>query len=273
MLNPPQASGKLTPFLPLFKSLLILTTALVLIGWWYYTPPGLLGKADAAGYAVCHRIASRSFLVGDRQTPLCARCSGMYLGALLGFAYLLPFGKRGGMPPLKIALLLGFFLAAFGFDGVNSYLHFFPGAPGLYQPENSLRLITGTGVGLGIAAVLVPVIHQTLWQVYDGRPALQGWRQMLPLLGLAGLLDLMIWGENPLLLYPLALLSAFSIFFILSLVYSIVWIMLTRHENRFNNLRSLWIPLTAGFLTALVQIALFDAARFWLTGTWAGFKL
>jgi hypothetical protein len=70
MVNPPQASGKLTQFLPLFKSLLILTTALALIGWWYYTPPGLLGKADAAGYAVCHRIASRSFLIGDRQTPL-----------------------------------------------------------------------------------------------------------------------------------------------------------------------------------------------------------
>jgi hypothetical protein len=33
------------------------------------------------------------------------------------------------------------------------------------------------------------------------------------------------------------------------------------------------VPLTAGLLTAVVQIGLFDAGRYWLTGTWAGFSL
>ena len=54
--------------------LLILATGLILFGWLAYTPPGLLGKADAIGYSVCHRIAVRSFMLGDRQVPLCARC-------------------------------------------------------------------------------------------------------------------------------------------------------------------------------------------------------
>ena len=59
--------------------------------WVYFTPEGILGKAGAVGYAVCHRIDLRSFHLGLRQLPLCARCTGMYLGALLGLTY---FGLR-----------------------------------------------------------------------------------------------------------------------------------------------------------------------------------
>ncbi len=273
MENLPQGSARLARFGSFYKYLLIVATGLVFVGWWFATPPGLLGKADAAGYAVCHRIDARSFHIGDRQTPLCARCSGMYLGGLLGIVYLARSGKRAGMPTLKIAIVLVVFLAAFALDGANSYLHLFPNAPGLYQPENWLRLLTGTGVGLGIAAVLVPVVNQTLWQSYDSRRALDGWKQFLPLLGLAGLLDLAVLSDNPLLLYPLALLSSASIFLLLSIVYMIVWIMLSKRENKFTNYRQLWVVLLAGFLTALLQIAALDAVRYWFTGTWSGFQL
>ena len=52
--------------------------------WGYFTPAGLLGKMDAIAYAVCHRIVQRSFSLGDRPLPLCARCTGMHLGAFFG---------------------------------------------------------------------------------------------------------------------------------------------------------------------------------------------
>lgn len=273
MENHPSWAERLAKFNGIGKALLIFIAGLVLLGWWVNTPAGLLGKADALGYAVCHRIASRSFFIGDRQTPLCARCSGMYLGALLGIIYLARFGRRAGLPPLKVSLVLGAFLLAFGVDGINSYLHFFPNAPSLYQPENWLRLLTGTGLGLGIAAILVPVVHQAVWPVYDARPALAGWKELLPLIGMAGLIDLAVLSDNPLLLYPLALLSGASVLLILSMVYAVVWVMLTKRENRFRDYRQLWVPLLAGFLTAIIQIALFDAGRFWLTHTWTGFNL
>ena len=69
------------------KIFALVIAAVVVVLWLIYTPEGLLGKADAIGYAVCHRIDLRSFHLGDRQLPLCVRCSGMYLGALLGLAY------------------------------------------------------------------------------------------------------------------------------------------------------------------------------------------
>ena len=256
----------------IWRGLLILVTGIVFGAWLLLTPSGLLGKADAAGYAVCHRIDERSFHIGERQTPLCARCSGMYLGALLGMVYLSRFGKRAGMPARKILLVLGLFFLMFGLDGVNSYLHLFPFYPGLYEPSNVLRLLTGTGLGLGIAAVLMPVVHQTIWPVYDSRPALAGWREFLPLLVLAVLLDLMILSELPLLLYPLAVLSAVSILLILTIVYGVVWTLISKQENRVRRYRQLWPVATAGFLTAILQIGLIDAGRFWLTGTWGGFN-
>jgi uncharacterized membrane protein len=71
---------------------------LVFIGWLINTPTGLLGKADAVGYAVCHRIDVRSFHLGERPLPLCARCSGMYLAAVLNIVYQAEVAQRSGMP-------------------------------------------------------------------------------------------------------------------------------------------------------------------------------
>ena len=255
----------------LLTGLLYVATAALVVGWLIETPAGLLGKMDAIGYAICHRIASRSFAIGDRPLPLCARCTGMYLGALIGLAYQSRLGKRGGLPSRKILAVLAFFLVAFGIDGVNSYLHFFPNAPSLYTPQNWLRLVTGTGMGIGMGAMLLPVFNQTVWQSWSGEKLLTSWRQLGEILLIAAVADLAVLSNNPLLLYPLALLSALTVMVLLSMIYAMVWVMLSKSENRFASLRGLSTVLVAGFATALSQIAVMDIARYLLTGTWKGF--
>jgi uncharacterized membrane protein len=255
----------------LLKILLITVFVLTMGTWLLATPAGLLGKADAIAYAVCHRIPSRSFFIGDRPIPLCARCSGMYLGALLGFLYQLRFGKRGRMPALKMYAVFGVLLLAFTIDGVNSYLRFFPNAPSLYEPQNLFRLVTGTGIGLGIAAVLLPTFNQSVWVDWIPQRALSSWRQLAELLVLSALLVVLILSENPLALYPLAILGSLTVLLVLTLVYTVIWTMLLQQENRFRTLRELRPLLLAGFTTAMLQIAIMDGGRFLLTGTWEGF--
>lgn len=256
------------------KGFVILAVGLLFVGWLLNTPAGLLGKADAIGYAVCHRIDARSFHLGDRQVPLCARCSGMYLGAMLGLVYQsLLRRRRTGTPPWSVLLPLGALVLAFGVDGVNSYLHFFPGAPGLYEPQNWLRLLTGTGMGIVISAALYPAFNQTVWKDWDRRPALNGVGFLIGLMALAAILDLVILTENPLVLYPLALISAAGVMVILSMVYTMVWLMVLRIENHFQAVYQLFLPLTGGFGMALLQIAILDFVRYLLTGTWDGFHL
>ncbi|MFZ6030770.1 MAG: DUF2085 domain-containing protein [Chloroflexota bacterium] len=273
-----QASIDLSPFKLPLKGGVILVISLLLIGWLFNTPTGLLGKTDAIGYAVCHRIEARSFQLHGRPLPLCARCTGMYLGAVLGIVFQWAIGRRrSGLPSLPVCIGLSFFVLAFGIDGINSYLHLsmmqelLPGIPRLYEPSNTLRLFTGTGMGLVIAAALTPVFNQTVWAKGNPRPLLS-WQSALALVLLAVCVDLLVLTEHVLVLYPAAIASSFGVLLILTMVYSMVWIMLRRHDNRYDNLRQLALPLWIGFGVALLQIATLDSARYWLTGTWAGFS-
>jgi hypothetical protein len=258
------------------RRLAVLLPAILLIGIWLYgTPAGLLGKADAIGYAVCHRIDVRSFHLGSRAMPLCSRCTGMYLGTVLAFAYfaLRGRGRAGGFPPWPLLIVLGVFGLAFAVDGLNSYLHFFPEAPYLYPPSNTLRLITGTGVGLALGALVYPGFNQSAWREWRMEPVLRSFPDLAGLMVLAGVLVLAVLSENPLILYPLALISSLGVLLLLTLIYTMMVLMVLRRENRATSWWDLALPLVGGLTLAIAQIALIDLGRFVLTGTWSGFSL
>ncbi len=252
----------------------MLSVGIVLLGWLLNTPAGLLGKADAIGYAVCHRIDVRSFHLNGRPLPLCARCSGMYLGAMLGLGYQALLGRRrGGLPARSVQIILGLFVLAFAVDGVNSFASL-AGVPVLlYQPQNWLRLLTGTGMGLVIAAFLYPAFNQTVWRDWDARPVLENLKSFLGLVIFAAIVDLAVLSQNPVILYAAALISAAGVLVILSMVFSMLWLMALKWENRYENVVQLGAVLIAGLGTALVMIAGLDYVRFLLTGTWDGFHL
>lgn len=254
-----------------WKRLAPIAAVLIVLGWLAFAPQGLLGKADAVGYAVCHRIDARSFHLSERQLPLCARCSGMYLGVLAGIGFQCLGGRRAGFPVKGWLAFYAALALAFAVDGLNSYLSFFTVGSILYQPQNILRLATGTGMGLAVAGFIVPAFNQTVFSGYSTAPAAGGWKRAALLLGTAAVLDAGVLSENTLLLYPLALLSAAGVLVLLGMVYAMVWTMLTRTENRYTSLREAWLPLTAGLATAVLQILLVDALRLSFTGTWAGF--
>lgn len=257
-----------------WKGIVLVAVGLLTLGWLLNTPEGLLGKAEAVGYAVCHRIDLRSFHIGARQMPLCARCSGMYLGAMLGLIFLAILSRRrGGTPSGKIALILGALVAAFAIDGINSFLSLFPAAPQLYPPQNWLRLLTGTGMGIAIAAFLFPAFNQTVWRDWDSRPALGSLRSLAMLLLLAVLLDLLVLSGSPLVLYPLALISAAGVLVLLTITYTMLWLIFLRAENRYSKASDLLLPLAGGFGLAMAQIIVLDSVRYWITGTWDGFHL
>ncbi len=256
------------------KALVLIPVGLLLLGWLLNTPAGLLGKADAIGYAVCHRIDLRSFHLGERQLPLCARCTGMYLGAMLGLLYQSIIAPhRAGTPPRRVIAVLISLLIAFAIDGLNSLFHLFSIGPTIYEPSNVLRLFTGTGMGVVIVVAVYPAFNQTVWRNWNGEPALDGFRSLAGLLVLAVLLALIVSIENPLILYPLALVSAAGVLVLLSMVYTMVWLLVFKAENRFYQIYQLWLPLIGGFTLGVIQIGLFDLARYLLTGTWDGFHL
>jgi uncharacterized membrane protein len=265
--------GKLASRTP-WRQMLVFAALVLVALWMGYTPAGLLGKADAVGYAVCHRIDARSFHLGDRQVPVCARCIGQYLGAMLSLGTLfLRRPRRTGNPTWPILGVLILFALAYAVDGLNSYLHLIPNLSRfyLYEPSNPTRLLTGTGLGIGMGVMLFTAFNQTMWKVRDRRPVLSGFRDLAFLMVLAILVDFLVLTENPLILYPLALVSATGVVVLLMLVYTMVVVMVFKQENRMAGWRDLVYPLMAGFIIGLSQVAVLDLVRFLLTGTWSGF--
>ena len=256
---------------PLALAALALTAG----AWLALTPPGLLGKADAVGYAICHRIDLRSFHIGERAMPLCARCTGIYLGALAGVLVLaaLGRGRAGGLPRTPQLVVLVGFIGLMGVDGLNSYATLFPGVPHLYEPQNWLRLATGAFNGLAVAGLIYPVFNQTLWRDWDPAPVLRNWRELgLLALAAAGLIALTLTDE-PLVLYPLALLSSFGVLALLTMLYTIGLLAVTGRNNTLAGWRAAALPLLIGLTLAVLQIGLIDAGRYLVFGTWAGFPV
>jgi len=254
---------------------------LVFAVWFSFTPPGLLGKADAVGYAICHRIDERSFQIGDRQLPLCARCTGEFYVAgisLLFFAIVSP--KKSGMPGWKLGAPLLLFLVAFGIDGTNSYLYLLKSTtggaleniPNLYVPNNTLRLFTGSGMGIALASILYPAFNQSAWKDSDPSRALD-WKKLGILIGIVLLMNFAVLTDNPVVLYPIAILSVLGVLALLIMVFSMVWILMMRQENEFTSLKQMWMPFLAGTTLAFLMITAIDLLRFQLTGTWGGFPL
>ena len=254
--------------------LVIFAVSLLFVGWLLNTPTGLLGKADAVGYAVCHRIESRSFAIADRFLPLCARCTGMYLGVVIGLLYqslLTP--RRSGAPAKATWIPLVLLVLFFFFDGLNSFIHIIPGAPTLYEPQNWSRLLSGTGMGIVIAVLLQPGFNQSVWNRVDRRPALSSFWRLVVIIVIALGVDILVLSENPMFLYPLAIISSLGVLIVLTMVYCMVWLMVLKRENSCSRLSELSLPLLAGFALAIIQIGVLDAIRYYFTATWSGFPL
>ena len=232
-------------------------------------PSTLLGKADVVGYAICHRITERSFSIGGRQMPLCARCTGTFLGAIVGLGAMLLYRRRwaSGLPPVPVLGLLVTFVALWGFDGLNSYLTFFPGAPHLYEPQNWLRLTTGLLNGLALVSLVFPIFNFSIWREPSKERVFKNLWEVLAVLPVLALLVLIIQGQVEFLLYPLALLSSLGVVMMLTLLNSVIAALTLGRESYALTWRQALVPLTAGAALAILEMTALIVVRAYLTTT------
>ncbi|MBO3840535.1 MAG: DUF2085 domain-containing protein, partial [Candidatus Brockarchaeota archaeon] len=67
----------------------------------------IIGIFNFIGSLVCHQRPDRTLWIGGNYLPVCARCTGAYLGFLLGYV-LIPFlsnKKAKGPPNLYISFI------------------------------------------------------------------------------------------------------------------------------------------------------------------------
>jgi len=247
-----------------------LIAALVIIAGFLLSPPWHpLDKADLIGSGICHRIPDHSIFLGGRQLPLCARCTGTYLGALLGFTTMWALRRQRAvdMPPTIILILAVGFIIIMGIDGVNSYLSLFPNAPHLYTPHNWLRLVTGTLNGLAMSMIVLPVFNLTLWKRGLPERTVRGLGELGLMLAVAAVIVYAVQLQLSVLLYPVALLSVLSVLIMLTLVNSMIVMIIIRREAMAETWRDAVLPLALGLVGTLAELTVLNLLRYLLTGS------
>ncbi|MDH5624026.1 MAG: DUF2085 domain-containing protein, partial [Candidatus Bathyarchaeota archaeon] len=89
---------------------------------------------NSIGHLVCHQLPERTLWIGGRYLPVCARCTGAYLGFYIGYL-LLPMRKKEACGPPNLWITL-FMVAPMILDAGTQIV-------GLRTSTNELRLVTG----------------------------------------------------------------------------------------------------------------------------------
>ena len=252
-----------------------LAAAAVLFAWMMGTPSGVDGKLDAVAYAICHRIDARSFLVNGMPMPLCARCTGIYLGVMTCFLIAFASGRTrvSRLPSLGVSIVLVLFVGIMGFDGVNSYIHLFPGSTGLYEPHNWLRLVTGMFCGVAMFSFTFPIFNGIMWRNPDRSRGVNNLRELAGICLVAGCVILLVLTERPVFLWVFGLLSTLGVVLMLTMIGTVTFLSVTHLDRNAFMWRHMAIPLLAGLTLAFIELGAMDILRYALTGTWNGFPL
>ena len=120
--------------------------------------PRLSAFVYAAGSVVCHQRPERSFHRHGVQYPVCARCLGLYVGAVAGVAAWVAMSGVGALPNQRAARmtaarwrqLLVVVAAPTLITVLTAYF-------GWWDASNTLRAALALPLGAGIAAVITAV--------------------------------------------------------------------------------------------------------------------
>ena len=251
------------------RRILISVCALVILGYVLYPPLSLLPKANLIGYSICHQIPERSFHLGGHQLPLCARCTGTYIGVALGFTAiaLLRRWRTGEMLHTGMILIMVCFIGAMAVDGTNSYLTLFGTFPHLYTPHNWLRAATGSLNGIALSMIVFPVFNFTLRKRTQPTPPLRNVWELVALLAVDAAAIALVQSEPAWLLYPMAILTTAGVLWMLTLVNTMILLLVFHQDSQAESRRDIVLPLLCGLVVTLVELTAMGTIRYMVTGT------
>jgi uncharacterized membrane protein len=112
----------------------------------------LAGLAYVAGSILCHQLPDRSFHVSGAQLPVCARCTGLYVGGALGAGAWLIWRHLLHNPPSAIDPKRAAYMVAIA--SAPTALTVMTAAAGIWDLSNAGRAALALPLGLAAGAVI-----------------------------------------------------------------------------------------------------------------------
>lgn len=251
------------PFTSIAKQSLMLGLSFSAIALFLADSHDPLTKTHLIGFATCHQIPERSLFIAGEQLPLCARCTGTYIGMLTGWLWLIARRrtKAAQLPPRPILYALIGFIVLMGIDGVNSLMMLIPGAPHLYETQNWMRLFTGALYGLAVSMLLTPYVTVTLWREPSGERTLKSPGELLLLVNVAAVLVMLALSQASFLLWPLVTVSMVGVIGLMGLMMTSIVVVLIGKVNAYAGWRELLAPGAAGVALSIVGLVVIDMLR------------
>ena len=112
------------------------------------------------GHLICHQRPERSFFIGGRQLLVCARCTGLYLGAALaiplGLSAAIVVSSRRNRRILLVAALPTLVTWTLEFAGLVPF-------------SNVTRFVCALPLGFAAARMVFATMTDDRWPMGDGR--------------------------------------------------------------------------------------------------------
>jgi uncharacterized membrane protein len=232
-----------------------------------FGPGSFLAKLVWLNSGVCPQRPAHSYFFDGQQMPLEARMVGIFAGFLLTFLglWLVGRGRALQWPSRRLNIVLAASILLMVFDGLNSTFWDL-GWPTLYQPQNWLRVVTGSISGVGMAGLLLPVVNMTVWRRGYLTPPFKSFWEIGSALAAVLLYALGVmsgWGP---LFWPLSLLAVAGVVTMLVMLNLVIFTIALRRENRVSSFYGFLTPATLILLVSLGEMALFAAMRLALGG-------
>lgn len=235
----------------------------------FFANPGGYGDTSyALLHGLCAQTPSHTIHFGSQPLPFDARMTGIYGGFLITFVGLLATRRvlaYGAIPKAVIAVLIGLLLAMAA-DGFNSLLTDL----GLWHPwesTNWLRLVTGFGVGIGLAVALCWLFASSTWHL--SRPTI-GVRSVKDLwfapVGLIVYGVILAWSPSWLHL-PVATMLVLSAWLVVTMLVLVTILLAFRLDEQILSIGRLHVPGAVAALLALSIMIGLGSFRFWVERT------
>lgn len=161
--------------------------------------PKFLYKID---FLICHHIRAKTFSLGSQYMPLCAECTGIYSGFLIGMVYQSFTSRKHSRFPPNSVLFTNLGLIFLMIVQAIAAPAYFP-----VSDTDLFRFLTGLLCGGSVSVLLFPIFNCFIFEKNIDKPAVNNWRNFSLLILILIVFFAMPFIRSPFVFYFLSYVS------------------------------------------------------------------